>query len=156
MGMGVVGQSHSDLADIKRCSFLYFELDAGACFGSAALAHLEFCVECPLAHIDHGEVELKEKLKWRSVLMRLHSTFVFLGMHSFGRSSLNFRYGLPWSSKACLVLALLVALRGQGAVTRKQALAAFAMELQAVNLPGVALWVFVAGLSVPRRGWSKR
>ena len=156
MGMGVVGQSHSDLADIKRCSFLYFELDAGACFGSAALAHLEFCVECPLAHIDHGEMELKEKLKWRSVLMRLHSTFVFLGMHSFGRSSLNFRYGLPWSSKACLVLALLVALRGQGAATRKQALAAFAMELQAVNFPVVALWVFVAGLSVPRRGWSKR
>ena len=53
-------------------------------------------------------------------------------------------------------LALLVALRVQVAVTRKQALAAYAMELQAVNLPGVALWVFVAGLSVPRRGWSKR
>ena len=154
--MGVVGQSHSDLADIKRCSFLYFELDAGVRFSSAALARLEFCVEYPLAHIDHGEVELKEKLKWRSVLMRLHSTFVFLGMHSFGRSSLNFRYGLPWSSKAGVVLALLVALRGQVAVTRKQALAAYAMELQAVNLPGVALWVFVAGLSVPRRGWSKR
>ena len=156
MGMGVVGQSHSDLADIKRCSFLYFELDAGVRFSSAALARLEFCVEYPLAHIDHGEVVLKEKLKWCSVLMRLHSTFVFLGMHSFGRSSLNFRYGLPWSSKACLVLALLVTLRGQGAVTRKQALAAFAMELQAVNFPVVALWVFVAGLSVPRRGWSKR
>ena len=154
--MGVVGQSHSDLADIKRCSFLYFELDAGVRFSSAALARLEFCVEYPLAHIDHGEVVLKEKLKWCSVLMRLHSTFVFLGMHSFGRSSLNFRYGLPWSSKAGVVLALLVALRGRVAVTRKQALAAYAMELQAVNLPGVALWVFVAGLSVPRRGWSKR
>ena len=154
--MSVVRQSHSDISDIKRCSFLHFELGAGARFGSAALAHLEFCVENPLAHIDHGEVVLKEKLKWRSVLMRLHSTFVFLGMHSFGRSSLNFRYGLPWSSKAGVVLALLVALRGQVAVTRKQALAAYAMELQAVNLPGVALWVFVAGLAVPRRGWSKR
>ena len=54
MGMGVVGQSHSDLADIKRCSFLHFELDAGACFGSAAVANLESCVESRLAHIDHG------------------------------------------------------------------------------------------------------
>ena len=154
--MGVVGQSHSDLADIKRCSFLHFELDAGAFFGSAAVAHLESCVESRLAHIDHGGVVLKEKLKWRSVLIRRHSTFVFLGMHSFGRSSLNFRYGLPWSSKAFLVLALLVALRGQVAAPRKQALAAYAMELQAVNFPVVVLWVFVAGLSVPRRGWSKR
>ena len=154
--MSVVRQSHSDISDIKRCSFLHFELGAGVRFGSVALTRLEFCVENPLAHIDHGEVVLKEKLKWCSVLMRLHSTFVFLGLHSFGRSSLNFRYGLPWSSKACLVLALLVALRGQVAITRKQALAAYAMELQAVNFSLVALWVFVAGLSVPRRGWSKR
>ena len=66
MGMGVVGQSHSDLLDIKRCSFLYFELDSGACFGSATLAHLESCVESRLAHIDHREVVLKEKLKCRA------------------------------------------------------------------------------------------
>ena len=145
-----------DISGIKRCSFLHFELDAGARFSSGGLRRLELCIENPLAQINQGEVVLKEKLKWRSVLMRLHGTFVFLSLHSFGRSSLNFRYGLPWSSRACLVLALLVALRGQGAATRKQALAAYAMELQAVNFPGVALWVFVAGLSVPRRGWSKR
>ena len=63
MGIGVVGQSHSDLADIKRCSFSYFELDAGARFGSEALAHRESRVESRLAHIDHGGVVLKEKWK---------------------------------------------------------------------------------------------
>ena len=66
MGMGVVGQSHSDLADIKRCSFFYCELDDRACFGSPALARLESCFESRPAHIDHDEVVLKEKLKCRA------------------------------------------------------------------------------------------
>ena len=66
MDMGVVGQSHSDLADIKRCSFLCCELDASACFGSLALARFEYCVESRPAHIDHDEVVLKEKLKCRA------------------------------------------------------------------------------------------
>ena len=60
MGVGVIRQSHFDLADIKRCSFLYCELDARACFGSPALAHLEFGVESRPAHINHNEVVLKE------------------------------------------------------------------------------------------------
>ena len=63
MGMGVVGQSHSELADIKRCSFLYCELDASVCFGSPALARLKSCGESRPAHIDHDEVVLKERLK---------------------------------------------------------------------------------------------
>ena len=63
MDMGVVGQSHSDLADIKRCSFLCCELDASVCFGSPALARLKSCGESRPAQIDPDEVVLKEKLK---------------------------------------------------------------------------------------------
>ena len=66
MDMGVVGQSHSDLADIKRCSFFYCEMDASAWFGNPALARFECRVESRPTHIDHDEVVLKEKLKCRS------------------------------------------------------------------------------------------
>ena len=65
--------------------------------------------------------------------MGLHNVFVFLGWQNLGRSGLAFSYGLPWSTKACVVLALLVALRGQTDISRQQALDAYAAELRAVN-----------------------
>lgn len=88
--------------------------------------------------------------------MSLHDTFVFLGRQNFGRSALYFTYGLPWSTKACIVLSLLVALRGQTDIARKQALDAYAAELDAVNFPAVPLWRLLAWLTVPRSGWQKK
>ena len=87
--------------------------------------------------------------------MGLHSVFVFLGWQNLGWSGLAFSYGLPWSTKACVMLALLVALRGQTDISRQQALDAYAAELQAVNFSAVPLWRLLAWLAVSRSGWKK-
>ena len=87
--------------------------------------------------------------------MGLHSVFVFLGWQNLGRSGLAFSYRLPWLTKACVVLALLVALRGQTDISRQQALDAYAAELQVINFSAVPLWRLLAWFSVPRSGWEK-
>ena len=151
----MVVQSHSDISNIKPTHLLRYELAAGTRFFSAAPAQLDTAADTPMALIHRGEVTTRSKLKWSSVLMGLHSVFVFLGWQNLGRSGLAFSFGLPWLTKACVVLARLVALRGQTAISRQQALDAYADELQATNFSAVPLWRLLAWFSVPRSGWEK-
>ena len=71
-------QSHSDISNIKPRHLLRYELAAGTRFFSAALAQLDTAADTPIALIHRGEVTTRSKLKWSSVLMGLHSVFVFL------------------------------------------------------------------------------
>ena len=148
-------QSHSDISNIKPRHLLRYELAAGTRFFSAALAQLDAAADTPMALIHRGEVTTRSKLRWSSVLMGFHNVFVFLGWQNLGRSGLAFSYGLPWLTKACVLLALLVALRGQTDISRQQALDAYAAELQAVNFSAVPLWRLLAWFAVPRSGWKK-
>ena len=148
-------QSRSDVSNIKPRDLLRYELAAGTRFFSAALAQLDTAADTPMALIHRGEVTTRSKLRWSSVLMGLHSVFVFMGRQNFGRPALYLAYGLPWSTKACIVLPLLVALRGQTDISRQQALDAYAAELQAVNFSAVPLWRLLAWFAVPRSGWKK-
>ena len=79
----------------------------------------------------------------------------FWGSQNFGRSVLAFAFGLPWSAKVWIVLALLFALRGQTAISRHQALDSYAAELEAVNFLVVPPWRLLAWCAVPRSGWKK-
>ena len=148
-------QSHSDIADVKSGPPLRYELAAGTRFFSTALAQLDVAADNPIALIQRGETTTRSKLRWSSVLMSLHSVLVFLGWQNLGRSGLPFSYGVPWSTQACVVLALLVALRGQTNISRQQALDAYVTELEAVNFSAVPLWRLLAWLAVPRSGWTQ-
>ena len=148
-------QSHSDISNLKAKSTLRYELAAGARFFSAALAQLGVSADTPAVLVCHGEVTIRSKFTWRSVLMSLHGVFVFLGWQNFGRSALYLSYGLPWSSKACLVMALVIRERRRIEISRKHALCAYAAELDAVNFSPVRLWRWLAWLTVPRSGWQK-
>ena len=79
----------------------------------------------------------------------------FFGWQNLGQSGLAFAFGLPWSTKARFVLALLCALRGQTAISRHQALDAYAAELEAVNFSAVPPWRLLAWFAAPRSGWKK-
>jgi hypothetical protein len=97
---GVVAQSHSDIPNIKPRHLLRYKPAAGTRFFSAALAQLDAAADAPMALIHRGEVTTRNKLRWSSVLMGLHSVFVFLGWQNPGLSGLAFASGLPWSTKA--------------------------------------------------------
>ena len=57
--------------------------------------------------------------------------------------------------KARVVLALLLAVRGQTAISRQQALDAYAAELEAVNFSALPLWRLLAWFAVPRSGCKR-
>ena len=148
-------QSHSDIPNIKPRHLLRYELAAGTRFFSAALAQLDAAADTPIALIHRGEVTTRSKLRWSSVLMGLHNVFVFLGWQNLGRSGLAFSYGLPWSTKACVVLALFVALRGQTDISRQLAPDAYAAELQTHTFSAFPICRLLACVSVPRSGWKR-
>ena len=132
----------------------YFLTGPGFALHSSVLAELGVQCESEGVRIDNGDVFLSRSLRWMSPLMTMHGVLVFLGLCPLGRSSLNFRYGLPWGYKASLIRQLLMTHRAKIAVSRRQVITVFTAELRLVRFPLAGVLGFVAGVFLPRRGWQ--
>jgi hypothetical protein len=133
---------------------LHYLVGAGFALHSPILAELGVQGDVNGVRIERGDVFLSRSLRWMSPLMALHAALVFLGLCPLGRSSLNFRYGLPWGYKASLIRQLLMTHRAKIAVSRRQVATVFTAELRLVRFPLAGVVGFVAGVFLPRRDWQ--
>lgn len=132
----------------------HYWVGAGFALHSATLAELGVLGESETVRVANGDVFLAHGDRWMSPLMTIHGLLVFFGLCPLGRSSLNFPYGQPWAYKASLIRRLLLTHRAEMAVSRRQVAAVFTAELRLVRFPLARVAGFVAGVSLPRRGWQ--
>ena len=140
-------------SELRPDGLWHYWVGPGFALHSATLAELGVLGESETVRVENGDVFLAHGDRWMPPLMTIHGLLVFFGLSPLGRSSLNFPYGQPWAYKASLIRCLLVTHRAEMAVSRRQVAAVFTEELRLVRFPLARVVGFVAGVSLPRRGW---
>lgn len=138
---------------IRRKVAFVFSLEGGCKVYSPYLDDLGFRYSSNVISIDDGQMAIHEDMRWSSLTMASHLLLVFFGFCALGELSTGWPYGIPLSSKACIIKRQLIDHRGQLGVSRRQVAEVFEGELRRAGYPLPRLVRLFASWFMPRRGW---
>jgi len=138
---------------IRREAAFVFALEGGCKLYSSYLDDLGLRFSGNSISIDDGQMTVHEDMRWSSLTMASHLLLVFFGFCALGELSTGWSYGMPLSSKACIIKRQLIVHRGQLGVSRRQVAKVFEGELRRAGYPLARLVSSLALWFMPRRGW---